>query len=161
MQTPYFEQLGDAYLAHFCRRLADLIIEQGSGMLQEMGLKTPTTAISALIYLSEHQEVTVAQLAESLGVTHQMGTQRVNLLEKLGLITRTDSLVDKRAKQIILTSLGQSEVEQLLPFTEKFNRVFKSINEEMGCNLSQLIRKTEVALQNDPLKDRFKRLSDK
>ena len=112
MSEKYFEQLSQAYLAHFCRRLADLIIEQGSETLKDMGLKTPTTAVSSLLYLADNNEVSVADLAEALGVSHQMATQRVQGLEKLGLVSRIPSANDKRAKQVVLTQLAETEIKQ-------------------------------------------------
>lgn len=155
MNEKYFEGLSNAYLAHFCRRLADLIIEQGSEMLDEMGLKTPTTAISAVLFLADRQNVTVASMADELGISHQMGTQRVKQLEKLGLITRISSSSDKRSKQIVLTDLGQTEAALLLPFTKKFTQVFESINHEVGCDLSKAVRQAELSLLKTPLKKRL------
>lgn len=155
MSEKYFEQLSQAYLAHFCRRLADLIIEQGSETLKDMGLKTPTTAVSSLLYLADNNEVSVADLAEALGVSHQMATQRVQGLEKLGLVSRIPSANDKRAKQVVLTQLAETEIKQLIPLTKNYTKIFAELEAEIGCNLSQAIRKTELALISKSLKSRL------
>ncbi len=151
----YFEKLSNTYLSHFCRRLADLINEQGAELISEMNIDTPSTAISTMLFLEKHKLATVASLADELGVTHQMATQRVNALEKLKLLTRQYSKHDKRAKFVILTQKGHDEVQQLIPFTIKINKAFDDLESEIGCQLSQIIRKTELSLIKTTLKQRI------
>ncbi len=154
----YFEKLSNTYMSHFCRRLADLINEQGSEVLTDMNLDTPSTAISTVLFLDKNKLATVASLADELGVSHQMATQRINALEKLGLVTRQSSEQDKRAKFVTLTEKGQAEVKQLIPFTIKMNLAFDDLESEVGCQLTQLIRQTEMALLKTPLNKRIKNI---
>ncbi len=156
MSLKYFEQLSSAYMAHFCRRLSDLIIEQGTELLHEMKLTTPGTAISTILYLDTYDKVTVAALADALGVSHQMATQRTNTLEKMGLVTRVALPDDKRAKSVKLTSLGKKEAKKLQPLTEELTEVFNDLESELGCALTRLIRDTELTLLKKSLKQRLK-----
>jgi DNA-binding MarR family transcriptional regulator len=161
MSEQYFEQLSSAYMAHFCRRLSDLVIEQSSQIVAEMNIKTPTTAISAMFFLdqkeSSGEEVTVARLAEALGVSHQMATQRTNHLQQLSLVKRSASEHDKRAKVVLLTASGRKEVAQLKPFVEESKKVFENLERELDAPLTQLIRQAELSLLAMPLKQRIKR----
>lgn len=156
----YFEQLSSAYLAHFSRRLADLIIEQGSELLTEMGLETPSTAISTVIYLDKDGPTTVAALADALGVSHQMATQRINALEKLKLVARRSSQLDKRAKNVVLTQKGQTEVKKLAPFAKLMSHVFDELEKELGCQLTRIIRRAELSLIETPLKNRLRKTQE-
>jgi len=156
MIDKYFEKLSSAYMAHFCRRLSELIIEQGGELIKEMNLITPATAISSVFYLDKNPQSTVAALADALGVSHQMATQRINSLIKLGLVERVSCEQDKRAKVITLTKLGRVEVKQLAPFTKQMTKVFEELETELGCNLTKIIRQTELALIKKPLKQRLK-----
>jgi DNA-binding MarR family transcriptional regulator len=151
----YYEKLSNTYLSHFCRRLADLINEQGSEIIAEMKLDTPSTAISTVLFLDKIKTSTVANLAVELGVSHQMATQRINALEKLKLVTRQSSPLDKRAKFVMLTQKGQTEVTKLIPFTIKMNQAFNGLESELACELTQFIRKAEIALLKTPLKQRI------
>lgn len=151
MTTQYFEQLSPAYLAHYCRRLSSLIIDQGTQILSEMGLVTPAASISAIVYIEANSPVSAATLAEALGVSHQMATQRVNELEKLKLIRRVHSKQDKRVKQIVLTPLANKEIKQLKPFTEKVEQAFRQLESDLECELMSIIRKAELALLAKPL----------
>ena len=157
MENKYFENLGNAYLAHFARRLSDVIIEQATTILAEAGLITPPTAISSMFYLAEKQDATVATLAEALGVSHQMATQRINALEKLKLVQRVSNAQDRRAKNIALTALGQREVQTLKPITAELKLAFDDLEKEMDCPLTNVIRGAELALIAKPLKARVNR----
>jgi len=156
MTTKYFETLNSSFLAHFARRLADLIIEQGSELLRDLELTTPTTSISTLLFIANNANVTVATIAEELGVSHQMATQRINLLEKLLLIERQPLPNDKRAKQVTLTELGKAEVKILFPFTQQMKEIFEQLEAEVGCELTKVIRRTELSLLNKSIKERLK-----
>lgn len=155
MTDKYFEKLSSAYMAHYCRRLADLIIEQGGELIREMKLLTPSTAMSSVLYLDKNPQSTVAALADALGVSHQMATQRINSLAKLGLVERVSSGQDKRSKAINLTKLGRAEVKQLAPFSKRMTQVFEQLETELDCNLSKVVRQAEIALINKPLKQRL------
>ncbi len=155
MNTKYYQKLGNAFLAHYARRLADLINDQGTEVLQQLDLLTPSSSISTMIFLSENQDITGAKLAEALGVSHQMATQRINSLIKLTLIERITSPTDKRAKHIVLTPKGHMEVIKIKPFLQKMTVVFEEFTDDLGFNLSEIFQKAEAALSDISLKQRF------
>jgi DNA-binding MarR family transcriptional regulator len=156
--SAYIEKLDSGFLAHFSRRLAELIIEQGAEILEPHGITTPITAISTIFFLTDTGNATVAELAEALGVSHQMTTQRTNILEKLGLIYRKPNPNDKRAKTIHLTKLGQKEEKLLRPIMRDINIIFDQLNEEVGCELMTKIRLAELALVKKSLVERCNEL---
>lgn len=159
MTEQYFEELGSPYMAHFCRRLADLIIEQGSEILAEKGLTTSSTALSTIFYLDQNQNTTLASLASALGVNHQIATQRINGLVKLDLVTRSSSDEDKRAKFFVLTPTGKKEAKQLLPFATEMTQVFEDFEAELNCELKNVMQKEERSLLQKSLKQRLEKLS--
>ena len=159
MNIKYFETLNSSFLAHYARRLADLIIEQGSKLLKDLDISVPTTSISTILYISKNGAPSVATLAEELGVTHQMASQRINLLEKMLMVERANHPTDKRAKIVRLTKLGVSEAEKLIPFTKQMDKVFDELETEVGCQLTQVIRQTELSLLNRPLYERINKKS--
>lgn len=156
--SSYIDKLDSGFLAHFSRRLAELIIEQASEITEAHGITAPITAISTIFFLTDTGSVTVAELAEALGVTHQMTTQRANTLEKLGLIYRKPNPQDKRAKTIHLTKLGMKEDKLLRSIMRDLNLIFDQLNEEVGCELMSKIRLAELALVEKSLVKRLKEL---
>ncbi len=143
-------------MSHYARRLADLINEQATDVLKEYKSCIPASAISTLQYLSSHDNVTVALLANDLGVTHQMATQRINALEKLLLVKRISLPTDQRAKQIQLSKKGYKEIKALQPFMRKMTLLFTEFESELGHKLSQTIYQAELSLRQTPLKERIK-----
>ncbi len=160
--SSYFESLDSAFLAHFSRRLSDLIIDQGTKLLESHGITTPTAAVSTIYFLKEKEKekenVTVADLAKALDVTHQMATQRANTLESVGLILRQPNPQDKRAKTLHLTELGSAEANKLRPITRKVTQVFDQLNKQIECELMSKIRQAELALIDKPLAERLKEI---
>lgn len=158
--SSYFESLDSAFLAHFSRRLSDLIIDQGTKLLESHGITTPTAAVSTIYFLKEKEKekVTVADLAKALDVTHQMATQRANTLESMGLILRQPNPQDKRAKTLHLTELGSAEANKLRPITRKVTQVFDQLNKQIECELMSKIRQAELALIDQPLAERLKEI---
>lgn len=156
--SSYIKSLENAFLAHFSRRLSDLIIEQCSNHLKNLGITTPATAVSSIYFLADNDNVTVADLAEALDVTHQMATQRSNQLEKMGLIYRKPKPGDMRAKTIHLSESGIEESRKLRPFTKSLSAVFDEINEQIECELMVKIRQAELALIEKPLFQRIEKI---
>jgi len=120
-------------MSHYARRLADLINEQASDVLNELNLCIPASAISTMQFINQNTEVTVARIADALGVTHQMATQRINALEKLSLVKRVSLPTDQHAKQIKLSERGQSEIKTLQPFMDKMKSIFEELEHELGA----------------------------
>ena len=133
----YFENLGSSFMSHYARRLADLINEQSSDVLKELNLSVPASAISTLQFINLNTEVTVARIADALGVTHQMATQRINALEKLSLVKRVSLPSDQRSKQIELSKKGQSEIKILQPLMEKMKLLFEELEAQGIINGQQ------------------------
>ena len=156
MTLKFFETLNESFIAHAARRLADLVNEQTSTMMEDLNLTAPSTSVSTLIYLRQADGSTAKELADALGVSHQMATQRLNKLLELQLVEQAPHPNDKRAKVISLSKLGQVEADTLVQFTNKVAQAFSAIDAEIGCQLSSSIRKAETLLIEKPLAKRIR-----
>ncbi len=144
-----------AFVAHHARRLAELIIAQGTDILLEARLTTPTTSVSTILHIAKEECVTLTDLAACLGFTHQMAVQRIGKLEKLGLIIRVAEEADKRKKHITLTAKGKKEAERLELICEQMAEMFDDLNKEIGCDLTEAILKAEQSLVSIPMGKRI------
>ena len=159
MPKKYFETLNNAFLAHFARRLADLIIEQSRTNLQDLNLDTPVTAVSTLLFLDKAKSSKVTDVAAALGVSHQMAAQRISTLQKVALIERTTLPNDRRSRLISLTKKGQAEAEALKDFTAKVSQVIVDLETEIDCDLTAALRRAELALLREPIVKRLEKNS--
>lgn len=154
----YFESLPSAFMAHFARRLADLIIEQSTELLKESGITTPTTSISTMLLLEKEAPLTVTDIANSMGVSHQISVQRIANLEKIGLVERFQDPKDKRSRLIRLSHEGKKEAPKLEKHIANGTLALKQLENELGLNLSQKIREAELALREKSIKTRQEEL---
>lgn len=155
MAKKYFETLNSAFIAHFARRFADLLLEQSGAHLKSIDLSTPATSVSTLLFLSSAQQAKVTEVADALGVSHQMATQRLNNLEKVGLIERIVHPNDRRSRLINLTHKGQSEANTLKNFESRVSSAIDELEIEIGCDLTAALRRAELALIRKPFEERL------
>jgi DNA-binding MarR family transcriptional regulator len=64
--------------------------------------------------LSQHQDVTIGELASLLGVTSVAATKNIHRLEQKRLVRRVEDERDRRRTLIVLTATGQSIVDEAL-----------------------------------------------
>ena len=85
-----------------------------------------------LAYLAHHsdEEVNQKNLEESLNVNKATISGALNTMEKQGLIKRTTSSIDERAKSIRMTELSKERLEEM-------DANYKEINEGLCNKLSK------------------------
>lgn len=125
-------------------------------MLRENGLRTPSSAVSTVLYLNKVGVATVTDLSESLGYTRQMAAQRVAGLEKEGLLQKTSNKDDGRSHLVTLTAAGRDEAAILAEIIVRASAVFAALFDEIDCNLTETILEAERRLQEVPLLVRMK-----
>lgn len=145
----------NAFLSHFARRFADLLIAQGTEMLRENGLRTPTSAVSTILYLNAAGAATVTTISEASGYTRQMAAQRVAGLEKEGLLVRKSNEEDRRSHLVTLTPAGRKEAAALTDVVVRASAVFDALFDEIDCNLTETILAAERRLHEVPLSVRM------
>lgn len=86
-------------------------------------MNTTLSSMRVLSYINCHKKITVKEIIELTGKTKSNITQRLNVLEKNGLIVRIKDLKskDKRETYIKITSLGKKRVAKVLRKIEKFH----------------------------------------
>ncbi len=146
----------NAYLAHFARRLSDLIIAQGDEMLAQHGLRTPASSVSTMLFLLRAKKATVTELSDAFNYTHQMAAQRIKSLDDIGLVKRIANEKDRRSRLITLTSMGLKEAEQLALVTKNAAGAIEGLYNEIDVNLTAKILEAERCLQKMPLAERMK-----
>ena len=149
-------RLGSAFIAYQLERLAEQIVAQGNDMLDAAGITFPSRAVSTVLFIGEHQPTSTADIARALGQPHQVATQRVDLLIRLGIVERIDDPDDGRRKLLRLTRQGAAQFEVLTAQLAEAGLAFEALFEELGCNLSAVIQRAADSLLNAPLLARMK-----
>lgn len=82
--------------------------------MKEKAVRLTQHQRSLLYLLSQHQEVTIGELASLLGVTSVAATKNIHRLEQKRLVRRVEDERDRRRTLIVLTDTGQSIVNEAL-----------------------------------------------
>ena len=85
--------------------------------------------VGALFQLSHLGMSSVSNIGDRLGVTRAAASQMLDRLVQHGLIARSEDPDDRRAKQIILTKLGDKFIDEAMKARKRW---FLSVAEEMS-----------------------------
>jgi len=146
--------LSGAFLSNKLLRLVETIADQGEVLLASAGIAIPPRAISTVLMIGEVENVTAADIANGLDQPHQLATQRVDLLIKLGLISKRPHPTDSRRKVLELTKEGQAQYTRMMERLGQIRDAMDALYEELGVDLASVAVKAVKALQERPLVDR-------
>lgn len=145
-----------AFVANKMQRLLELINDQGKDLLKDAGLTMPPRAVSSIQLIGERGQISTADIAKELTQPHQLVTQRIEALIRLGLIERLDDPDDGRRKILALTPLGQRELKILDTRLIEAALAFEDLYNEINHDLSEITMRAMKALSTKPLLDRIK-----
>jgi DNA-binding MarR family transcriptional regulator len=148
--------LAGAFLANKLDRLADMIAQQGEDLLQDAGIDIPSRAVSLLMLVGEHDLLSVADIAATIGQPHQLVTQRADILIDRALIERRGDPADGRRKTLALTAKGEAEHAKLQIMLSEAAEAFAGLFEEIQCDLSAYAMKAMEALSRASIVDRIR-----
>lgn len=149
--------LSGAFLSNKLLRLVETIAEQGEVLLTSAAIAIPPRAISTVLMIGEVENVTAADIANGLDQPHQLATQRVDLLIKLGLISKRPHPTDSRRKVLELTKEGQAQYTRMMEMLGQIRDAMDALYEELGVDLASVAVTAVKALQERPLVERVER----
>ncbi|WP_339743655.1 MarR family transcriptional regulator [uncultured Maricaulis sp.] len=132
-EIPFFD--GRAAFALRVRQASVDLYEQMDECLQAHGLLLPAYATSLVQTLFHVGSQSVSALAEELGLSHQLASQRLKWLEKEGLVEIGDDPDDRRRRQVRLTESGTQEAQKLQTFLPLLERAYSHLFDEIGMDL--------------------------
>jgi DNA-binding MarR family transcriptional regulator len=101
----------------------------------------------ALIYLSIHNDINQARLAELLGVTQISASRLVDRMEEKGWIERRADPVDQRAKQLHATPKAMRAAEQVREIGNQIEtEALNGLSEKEKLQLLTLLRRVHENL---------------
>jgi DNA-binding MarR family transcriptional regulator len=144
-----------AFVANQLSALVDLIALQGDSLLEDAGITIPSRAVSCVLLVGDQGQVSAADVAKALQQPHQLATQRVEALIKLGLLKRIDDPKDGRRKILTLSAKGRDQYARLNARLAEVEQAFLGLFAEVGCDLPAVVERTLQALRSTPLLKRI------
>jgi DNA-binding MarR family transcriptional regulator len=159
MQTRHFTEthaLNGAFVANRLSALVDLIALQGDSLLEDAGISIPSRAVSCVLLVGDQGQVSAADIAKALQQPHQLATQRVEALIKLGLLKRIDDPEDGRRKILALTAKGKDQYVRLNVRLAEVEQAFLGLFAEIDCDLLAVVERAIESLRDTPLLKRIR-----
>lgn len=140
------------------KNLHDRLSNQIDDALHEKGfsIQGKATGIVQLIYTKG--PCSASYIAEQLGFSHQLTTQRLASLYRAGIAISQPDPDDRRRNQVLLTKLGDNEAEKLQLFLPQLNVAYSDLFEELEADLNTLICSASESLARKPLIERFSKI---
>ena len=135
------ERFPHAFLASHLTQLSDRIHTLSLKLFRRHGIAVEPKCVSVLMLVA-HSPLSAADIANTLALSHQLVTQRLNKLKKGGYLQVVPDTQDARRRVATATELGKAEILRILPVLEALDRVFESIFEQVG-DLPDLLRRTQ------------------
>lgn len=142
-----------SFLGRLSEALSARIEEQTRELFEEAGIVIPVRSCSLLTALRQAGEASAAELARTLGQSHQLVVQKCPALLRLGLVTQHADPADARRKLLRLTDKGAAQMALLDTYTAGISAVYARLFEETG-DAHAILLKTLKALEARPLRDR-------
>ena len=142
-----------SFLGRLAEALSTRIEEQTRDLFADAGIVIPVRSCSLLTALRHAGEASAAELARTLGQSHQLVVQKCPALLRLGLMTQHADPADARRKLFRLTNEGAAQMALLDRYTAGISTVYERLFEETG-NTHAVLLKTLQALEDRTLRER-------
>ncbi|HWW55793.1 MAG TPA: MarR family winged helix-turn-helix transcriptional regulator [Sphingopyxis sp.] len=144
-----------SFLGRLSEALSQRIEEQTRPLFEDAGITVPVRSCSLLSALNNAGEATAAELARTLGQSHQLVIQKCPALLRLGLVTQHADPNDARRKIFRLTDAGRDQLRRLDAYSARITEVYRTLFEEVG-DVHGAILKALDALADKPLAVRIR-----
>lgn len=142
-----------SFLGRLSEMLSMRIEEQTRELFDASGIVVPVRSCSLLVALAQADEASAAQLARALGHSHQLVTQKIPALLRLGLIVPHPDPADARRKLFRLTDRGRAQLARVDAYSVRISEIYRALFDEVG-DTHRIIVDTLAALEKRPLSQR-------
>ncbi len=149
------ETIRKAYLGKHAQELLLQSSEQVRVVYEQRGIVIPVVVSSVLHFIYTDPRTSLADISKGLKLPHQLVAQRIEKLDRLGLIEKHPDPADKRRSEFHLTSAGRQQAMRLKQCMEDTALVYSDLYDEIGCDLAQALLDAINALERKPLSARF------
>jgi DNA-binding MarR family transcriptional regulator/predicted GNAT family N-acyltransferase len=144
----YLQELGRIALGSRTKRLSDYMMAHVRNAYQERGDDLEPAMMPLLLHLQDHhtrtgQGLTLRELADHLGTSHPLISQRVKSLDAQGLVETRPNPNDERSRTVHLTFEGDRMLRSLAPTRKAILDSLDSILGEDAQHLVDIIERIE------------------
>jgi len=129
------ERFPNAFLAAHLSSLVSVIHELSKDLFREAGIHVDPKCVSVLMAIAENRNASASDIAQSLGISHQLVTQRIKKLERSGHVTCSTDREDARRRITSATRSGRAEIKRIEPVLARLEEQFTDLSEQIDIDL--------------------------
>ena len=149
----YINSLGALVLDHRFRRLTETLLQAADEIYAARGLTFRARWASTYRLLSEHEPLTVTELARHLRVTHPAIIGITNDMMDAGLVTPITDRHDARRRPLTLSVSGTKIHAELRAIWAELERVQAGRFKSAGCNIVRVLDRVEAGMAERGIAD--------
>ncbi len=154
MQKDFLDEIAELAIGSRLKRLSDLIMGQAQQTYDYFDVDMQPKWFTLLALLDKHQQVSIVQASELLGVSQPAVSQYAKQLCNENIIDITPTIEDSRRKMLSLTLLGKCKVETLRPMWNAVEKAAQKMCAEQDNMFYESMRILESSLSKASLTQR-------
>ncbi|WP_300528868.1 hypothetical protein [Maricaulis sp.] len=139
------------------------VLRQLDGQIEtiaaDVGIESPPECSTLILSLWKYGPMPLNALAESVGERPAVVGRRIRVLIDQRFARRSVRQEDKRV-DFVLTQSGYRQAETLVRLSPLMEEVYRTLNEELGVDLADVIERLAINIKARSLKERFAELAD-
>lgn len=140
MQQDFLVEMGYPGLTARLKRLNDAFVYQTKEFYKEKDLVIEPNWHSVFLLLEKHEQLTVTEIAEALGLSHPAIVKLMTKMKNKGYVSSVKDKKDKRKSQLKLSEKAKKELPELHKYWDAGIEALK----EMMNNNQELLKQLEI-----------------
>ena len=157
--SDFFEEYGPSFLGLQLLRLYTAIDQGGTEAIKSTGL--PARVASLLVFLKHHGPSSISDLAKAVSASHQLVSQRIEILHQDAHIGKVPDPDDHRRMLIKLTAKGRKAAEAVEDACAAGDAAYRQLFKEIGADVFASVVTACHALEERSLELRIRDVVEK
>jgi ribosomal protein S18 acetylase RimI-like enzyme/DNA-binding transcriptional ArsR family regulator len=149
-------ELRELALASRLRRVSDMLMEDGIGLYDDLGIAFRPRWFPTFQALARRSPLAVTELAQTIGVSHPAAVQIAAQLLRAGLVVEVPDGKDDRRRLLALSARGKRVRRRLTPVWTEIRRAANELLAEAGIDLVADLERLEAAHARRSIMDRVR-----
>ncbi|RFS24911.1 MarR family transcriptional regulator [Chitinophaga silvatica] len=154
----FYPSLGYLVFGSRLRRLSEYFLMEVNKVYEQKGIPFDASWFPVFYLLSQHQPISLIEMAEQLEISHSAVSQMITNLKKKGLVKATPCKEDGRRQLVAFSKKGEEMLHQIQPI---WTAITAAMDELVSTNKQSqqvlaAIAQIEQSVQSKPLSERIK-----
>ena len=154
----FYPSLGYLVFGSRLRRLSEYFLMEVNKVYEQQGIAFDASWFPVFYLLSQHQPVSLIEIADQLEISHSAVSQMITNLKKKGLVKSTPCKEDGRRQQVVFSKKGEEMLQQIQPIWTAITAAMDELvsAHKQSQQVLAAIAQIEQSVQMKPLSERIK-----